>query len=472
MMMTDQSSQYSLPSEDSAVEFGMNFDELSMDIDDIWKIIDEDPDPSLPSMPEVFMPNDMGQGYSDLERASFSGGQFLGHIGVSPSSNSEASDSRTGVSDGSSDSAGNSNVDGGKLEFQLGIDSPVHSFCGNLTERRPGQDNDWSTHKDNLSRCTSSNVQQERLLLSQSTIENKLRTSETLAAEETSSIEVAASPNDEPYAGFSLCQSSDTLPESWDKFPQTFHADSFSKPAALNNLDFEMLSHNDKMLNIMDGQLDHTTGIADSDTMAYENWTRTGEGVQQVPECYMTANFGVGELSAYRSGGIQTSLNNGILSSRLRDSNKVQKMFPQPLPFSGSSFLIQNHQLHRRNDKNELIGGADIPTVSGLSNSFVPAPATAFSSTDFMVYPKVENDILQYDRSSHHLDNFKKASLEKIILVPQDHHTDVKGRELPVSLSSTSMKKQFSCAMLEKGQKHSSLKFTGSRLSTTTHRGA
>lgn len=96
-----------------------------------------------------------------MERASSSGGQFLGHIGVSPSSNSEASDSRTGVSDGSSDSAGNSNVDGGKLEFQLGIDSPVHSFCRNLTERKPGQDNDRSTHKDNFSRCTSSNVQQE-----------------------------------------------------------------------------------------------------------------------------------------------------------------------------------------------------------------------------------------------------------------------------------------------------------------------
>lgn len=97
--------------------------------------------------------------YSDLERASASRAQLLGHIGVSPSSNSEVSDTRTGVSDGSSDSAGNSIADGRKLGFQLDICSPVHSFCGSLWT--PGQDNEWFSDRDHISRSTSSNVQQE-----------------------------------------------------------------------------------------------------------------------------------------------------------------------------------------------------------------------------------------------------------------------------------------------------------------------
>lgn len=96
-----------------------------------------------------------------MERSSASRAQFLGHIGVSPSSNSEVSDTRTGVSDGSSDSAGNSIVDGRKLGFQLDRCSPVHNFYGSLTDWRLGQDNEWFSDRDNISQSTSSNVQQE-----------------------------------------------------------------------------------------------------------------------------------------------------------------------------------------------------------------------------------------------------------------------------------------------------------------------
>ncbi|KAJ8568845.1 hypothetical protein K7X08_032542 [Anisodus acutangulus] len=273
-MMADQASEYWSLSDDP---FDLNLDGPSMDLDDLLSIIEEksDPPPIEQSMPEDLLPNDVGQ----ASRA-----QFLGHIGVSPSSNSETSDTKT-VSDGSSDSAGNSIVDGRKLGFQLEIGSPVHSFYGGPTDWTPGQDSEWFSDRDNISRSTSSNVQQERLLLSQSTAVNKLKTSGTLAAEETSSMEVAVSSNDEHYARLSLCQSSDTLPGNWDNYAQTPHTYSFLKQDAPNNLDFEMLSHNDKMLNVMDEQLDHTTGIADSDIgIACGNWTtRAGEGIQQAP---------------------------------------------------------------------------------------------------------------------------------------------------------------------------------------------
>lgn len=96
-----------------------------------------------------------------MERSSASRAQFLGHIGVSPSPNSEVSDTRPGVSDGSSDSAGNSIVDGRKLGFQLDICSPVHSFYGSMTDWIPVQDNEWLRARDSISRGTSSNVQQE-----------------------------------------------------------------------------------------------------------------------------------------------------------------------------------------------------------------------------------------------------------------------------------------------------------------------
>ncbi|XP_060189095.1 helicase-like transcription factor CHR28 isoform X1 [Lycium barbarum] len=491
MMMADKaSSELWLSSEETSVDFDLNFDGPSMDLDDLLSIIDEKSDPPIvttqQSMPEDLLPNDVGQvGYSDLERSSASRAQFLGHIGVSPSSNSEASDTRTGVSDGSSDSAGNSIVDGKKLGFQLEIGSPLHSFYESLTGWTPAQDNEWFSDRDNISRSTSSNVQQERLLLSQSTAQNKLNNSGTLAAEETASMEVAVSSNDEHYARLSLCQSSDTLPGNWDNYAQTPHTYSFLKQDAPNNLDFEMLSHNDKMLNVMDEQLDHTTGIADSDTgIACGNWTtRTGEGIQRAPECHMTPNFGVGELSAYYSGSDQTLLNSGNLFSRLEGSNTMGKIFPQPLPCNQSSFLFQNQQFHRKNDKSELIGGADMSTVSELSNSFCSAPVTSLSSNNLLVYPKDENDVLQYNRPSklpfsnrnnrpsYHLDNLEETSLEKPILVPHDQHVDVKVREQSVPLSSTSMKQRFGCAKLAKGEKRIFLKVNGSCLSTITHQG-
>ncbi|MCD7466154.1 hypothetical protein HAX54_002583 [Datura stramonium] len=476
MMLADQAAEYWLSSEDPSVDFDLNFDGPSMDIDDLLSIIEEeksDP-PAEQSMPEDLLPNDMGQGYSVLERSSHSRAQFLGHIGVSPSSNSEASDTRTGVSDGSSDSAGNSIVDGRKLGFQLEICSPAHSFYGSLTDWALGQDNEWLSDRDNISRSTSSNVQQERLLLSQSTAENKLKTSGMLAAEEPSSMEVAVSSNNEPYARLGLCQSSVTLPGNWDNYDnaQTSNTYSFLKQDAPNNLDFEMLSHNDEMLNVMDVQFDHTAGIADSDTgIACGTWTaRAGEGVQQSPECHMTPNFGVGEFSAYYSGGNQTLLNNGNLFSRLTGSDTMGKIFPQPFPCNQSRFLFQNQQFHRSNDKSELIGGADIPTVSELSNSFCPAPVTSLSNNNLLVYPKDENDALKYNRPSYNLDNFEETSLEKTILVPHDQHMDVKVREQSGSLLSTSMK-HFGCAKLGKEGKRSFLKVNGSRLSTITHQG-
>ncbi|KAK4340576.1 hypothetical protein RND71_039077 [Anisodus tanguticus] len=486
MMMADQSSEYWSLTDDP---FDLNLDGPSMDLDDLMSIIDEKSDPppiAEQSMPEDLLPNDVVQvGYSNLERSSASRAQFLGHIGVSPSSNSEASDTRTGVSDGSSDSAGNSIVDGRKLGFQLETGSPVHSFYGGPTDWTPGQDNEWFSDRDNISRSTSSNVQQGRLLLSQSTAANKLKTSGTLAAEETSSMEVAVSSNDEHYARLSLCQSSDTLPGNWDNYAQTPHTYSFLKQDAPNNLDFEMLSHNDKMLNAMDEQLDHATGIADSDIgIACGNWTtRAGEGIQQAPECHMTPKFGVGEFSAYYSGGNQTLINSGSLFSRSAGSNTMGKIFPQRLPCNQSSFFFQNQQFNRRNDKNELIGAADMPTVSELSNSFCPAPVTSLSSNNQLVYPKDENDVLQYNRpsnlpfsqksyrSSYHFDNIEETSLEKPILVPHDQQVGVKVREQSVSLSSTSVKQQFGCAKLEKGEKRVFLKVNGSRLSTITHQG-
>ncbi|KAM3394206.1 helicase-like transcription factor CHR28 isoform X1 [Capsicum galapagoense] len=475
MMMADQtSSEYWLSSEDPSVgDFDLNFDGPSMDIDDLLSIIEEKSDPPTEqSMPEDLLRNDMGQvGYSDLERSSASRAQFLGHIGVSPSPNSEVSDTRPGVSDGSSDSAGNSIVDGRKLGFQLDICSPVHSFYGSMTDWIPVQDNEWLRARDSISRGTSSNVQQERLLLSQSTAENKLKTSVALAAEETSSMEVAGSSNDQYYNRLSLCQSSDTLPGNWDNYAQPFHTYSFLKQDAPNNLDFEILSHNDKMLNVMDEQLDHTTGIADSDTgIACGNWTtRAGGGVQQAPECHMTRNFGVGEFSTYFDGGNQTLLDSGNPFSRLTGSNMMGKIFSEPLPCNQSNFLFQNQQFHSCNDKNELLGGADIPTVLELANSFYPASGTSLSSIE--VYPKDEKDVLQYNRPSYHLDNFEESSLEKTIPGPHDQLMDVKVREQSVSLQSTSMKQQFGCSKLEKGEKRRLLKVNGSRLSTITHQG-
>lgn len=469
MMTADKASEHWLNDDD----FDLNFDGPSIDIDDLMSIIEEKSDPPTEkSVPEDLLQNDMGQvGYSDLERSSASRAQFLGHIGVSASSNSEASDTRTGVSDGSSDSAGNSIVDGRNLGFQLEICSPVHSFYGSLTDWTPGQDNEWFSDRDNISRSTQSNVQQERLLLSQSTAENKLKTPGTVSSE------------DEYYARLSLCQSSDALPGNWDNYAQPFHTYSFLEQDAPNNLDFEMLSHNDKMPNVMDEQLDHTNGIADPDTgIAYGNWTtRAGEGVQQAPECQMTPNFDVGEFTAYYNGGNQTLLNSGNLFSRLTGSNTMGKIFPESLPCNQSSFPFQNQQFHRRNDKNELLGGADLPTVSELTNSFCPAPVTSLSSNNLFVYPKDENDVLQYNRPSYHLDNFEETSLEKTILVPHDQLMDVKIREKSVmdvkvreqsiSWSSTSMKQQIDCAKLEKGEKRRFLKVNGSRPSTITHQG-
>ncbi|CAN4092070.1 unnamed protein product [Withania somnifera] len=449
MMMADQASECWLDD-----DFELNLDGPSMDIDDLLSIIEDKSDPPATeqSMQEDLLRNDMGQGYSDLERSSASRAQFLGHIGVSASSNSEASDTRPGVSDGSSDSAGNSIVDGRKLGFQLEICSPVHSFYGGLTDWTPAQDNEWLSDKDNISRSTSSNVQQERLLLSQSTAENRLKTSGTVS-----------------------------LPGNWDNYAQPFHTYSFVKQDAPNNLDFEMLSHNDKMLNVMDEKLDHTIGIADSDTgIAYGNWTiRAGEGFQQASECHMTPNFGVGEFGVYYNGGNQTLLNSGNLFSRLTGSNTMGNVFPQPLPCHQSSFPFPNQQFHRSNDQNELLGGADIPAVSELANSFCPAPVTSLASNNLLVYPKDENDVLQYSRSYHH-DNFEETSFDKTILVPhdqlmdvkvRDQLMDVKVREQSVSLSSTSMKQQIDCAKLEKVEKRRFLKVNGSRLSTVTHQG-
>lgn len=474
MMMADKASEYWLSSEDPSVDFDLNFDGPSMDIDDLLSIIEEKSDPpAQQSMPEDLLQNDMGQGYSDLERSSASRAQFLGHIGVSPSSNSEVSDTRTGVSDGSSDSAGNSIVDGRKLGFQLDRCSPVHNFYGSLTDWRLGQDNEWFSDRDNISQSTSSNVQQERLLLSQSAAENKFKSSGTLAAKETSSMEVAVSSADQYYSRLGLCQSSDALPGTWDNYAQPSHAYSFLKQDAPNNLNFEMPSHNDKMLNVMDEQLNHTTGIADSETgIACGNWTtRAGEEAQQAPECQVTPNFGVGNFSSYYNGGNETLLNSGDLFSRLTGSNNMGKIFRQALPRNQSSYLFQNQQFCRSNEKNELLGGADIPTVSELANSFCPAPVTSLSSNDLLVYPKDQNGVLQYNRPSYHLDSFEETCSEKNILVPHDHLADVKIREKSVSSSSTSMKQQFGCANLERGEKRRFLKVNGSRLSTITHQG-
>ncbi|CAN4116623.1 unnamed protein product [Withania somnifera] len=446
MMAADQASEYWLNDDD----FDLNFDGPSMDIDDLLSIIEEKSDPPTEqqSMPEDILRNDMGQGYLDLEGSSASRAQFLGHIEVSASSNSEeASVTRTGVSDGSSDSAGNSIVDGRKRGFQSEICSPVHSFYESMTDWTPGQGNEWFSDRDNISRGTSSHVQQESLLLRHSTAEDRLKTSGTVSSE------------NEDFARLSLCQSSDALPGNWDNYAQPFHTYSFLKQDAPNNLDFEMPSHNDKMLNVMDEQLIHTTGIADPDTgIAYGNWTTgEGEGVQQAPECHMTPNFGFGEFRAYYNGGNQTLLNGGNLFSRLTGSNKMGRIFPQPLPCNQSGFRFQDQQFHRSHDKNELLGGADIPTVSEFANSFCPARVTSLSSNNLLVYPKDEN-VLQYNRPSYHLDNFEETSLEKTILVPHDQLMDMKLREQSVSLSSTSMKQQF-------------LEVNGSRLSTITHQG-
>lgn len=311
------------------------------------------------------------------------------------------------------------------------------------------------------------------LLLSQSAAENKFKSSGTLAAKETSSMEVAVSSADQYYSRLGLCQSSDALPGTWDNYAQPSHAYSFLKQDAPNNLNFEMPSHNDKMLNVMDEQLNHTTGIADSETgIACGNWTtRAGEEAQQAPECQVTPNFGVGNFSSYYNGGNETLLNSGDLFSRLTGSNNMGKIFRQALPRNQSSYLFQNQQFCRSNEKNELLGGADIPTVSELANSFCPAPVTSLSSNDLLVYPKDQNGVLQYNRPSYHLDSFEETCSEKNILVPHDHLADVKIREKSVSSSSTSMKQQFGCANLERGEKRRFLKVNGSRLSTITHQG-
>ncbi|KAA8515310.1 hypothetical protein F0562_018460 [Nyssa sinensis] len=123
---------------------------LSIDMESLFHILGEAPDSSQTSPEDLSLKNvQQGESTSEVGRSKYSllriGSTELerepsfrvempGSVTLSPSYNLEASDSRTGGSDGSFESAGSPalDFDCGKLEPSVQIGSPVHSCYGSL----------------------------------------------------------------------------------------------------------------------------------------------------------------------------------------------------------------------------------------------------------------------------------------------------------------------------------------------------
>lgn len=117
--------------------FNDDDDDLSIDVDTIMNILDENPDTVQRNI-ENSTSNDT-------------------ILAFSPSHNLEISDSRPGISDGSSESSVRSVVcNGGKHESPLLLGSPVQSCCGSLGDWMPIQDN-----KDKIPHHGASNSLQD-----------------------------------------------------------------------------------------------------------------------------------------------------------------------------------------------------------------------------------------------------------------------------------------------------------------------
>uniref|UniRef100_A0A5B6ZPB1 Helicase-like transcription factor CHR28 n=2 Tax=Davidia involucrata TaxID=16924 RepID=A0A5B6ZPB1_DAVIN len=145
--------------------------DLSIDLDSLFEILGETPDPSqnspedlsLKNVPQGESTSDVGSneysmlriGLLELGGAPSFGAEIPGSVTFSPSYNSEAS----GGSDGSFESAGNPVLDYcGKLEPSVQIGSPVHSCSGSLADWMlpiPGHGT-YSAEKDVVSHNASS----------------------------------------------------------------------------------------------------------------------------------------------------------------------------------------------------------------------------------------------------------------------------------------------------------------------------
>ncbi|KAK2969852.1 hypothetical protein RJ640_030161 [Escallonia rubra] len=107
-------------------------DQLSIDLDSLWQILDDPPDSAAQNRPDDSSLKSMG---AVSEEASSVVTKLPGTVRLSASFNSEASDSMTRGSDGSVESSGNSVIfDCANLEPSIQNGSPVHSSSGSLTD--------------------------------------------------------------------------------------------------------------------------------------------------------------------------------------------------------------------------------------------------------------------------------------------------------------------------------------------------
>ncbi|CAK9136641.1 unnamed protein product [Ilex paraguariensis] len=131
MLMADGSSNL-LPLDESSASDDYSND-LYIDLDSLWSILGENPDPAQ-SRPEDSSLSNVPQGLPKMEQAPSFGAELPGSVAFSPSFNPDSSYSRMGFSDNSFQSTGNYFK---KLEPPLQIDSPVLSCSGSLTDWMP-----------------------------------------------------------------------------------------------------------------------------------------------------------------------------------------------------------------------------------------------------------------------------------------------------------------------------------------------
>ncbi|XAR66424.1 DNA helicase [Bertholletia excelsa] len=148
MLMADDRSD-TIPIESFPVDAD-DFD-LSIDLQSLWDMLGETPNSEQNSSEDLSVANQQQGGLTsdvgndrqsmhqmalpEYESSSAFDADIAGSFTFSPSYNSEVSDSRPGVSDGSFESAGNSVfIDNGKQDASGPIGSPLHSGSGSFTD--------------------------------------------------------------------------------------------------------------------------------------------------------------------------------------------------------------------------------------------------------------------------------------------------------------------------------------------------